>query len=87
MKEYEFVRVELSTMRRRPKEDYQQIIHDYAKRGWRFVQIFAPSIDGYGAAAILKSYLKGCGKSLIDMTKLFRSLYLHLYNFCKCGIT
>ncbi|WP_425333448.1 hypothetical protein [Bacillus subtilis] len=27
MKEYEFVRVELSTMRRRPKEDYQQIIH------------------------------------------------------------
>lgn len=31
MKEYEFVRVELSTMRRRPKEDYQQIIHDYAK--------------------------------------------------------
>lgn len=38
MKEYEFVRVELSTMRRRPKEDYQQIIHDYAKRGWRFVQ-------------------------------------------------
>ncbi|QHM17227.1 hypothetical protein C7M30_00846 [Bacillus subtilis] len=42
MKEYEFVRVELSTMRRRPKEDYQQIIQDYAKRGWRFVQIFAP---------------------------------------------
>ncbi len=34
MKEYEFVRVELSTMRRRPKEDYQQIIHDYAKEGW-----------------------------------------------------
>ncbi|MCY7964948.1 DUF4177 domain-containing protein [Bacillus inaquosorum] len=38
-------------MRRRPKEDYQQIIHDYAKSGWTFVQIFAPSIDGYGAAA------------------------------------
>lgn len=51
MKEYEFVRVELSTMRRRPKEDYQQIIHDYAQRGWTFIQIFAPSIDGYGAAA------------------------------------
>ncbi|MEC1755122.1 DUF4177 domain-containing protein [Bacillus mojavensis] len=51
MKEYEFVRVELSTMRRRPKEDYQQIIRDYAQRGWKFIQIFAPSIDGYGAAA------------------------------------
>lgn len=51
MKEYEFVRVELSTMRRRPKEDYQQIIRDYAQKGWKFIQVFAPSIDGYGAAA------------------------------------
>ncbi|KYC99617.1 hypothetical protein B425_1945 [Bacillus amyloliquefaciens] len=50
-KEYEFVKVELSTMRRRPKEDYREIIHQYAERGWRLVQIFAPSIDGYGAAA------------------------------------
>ncbi|MCY8515235.1 DUF4177 domain-containing protein [Bacillus atrophaeus] len=51
MKKYEFVRVELSSMRRRPKEDYQEIIHQYAKQGWKLVQIFAPSIDGYGAAA------------------------------------
>ncbi|PSA94653.1 DUF4177 domain-containing protein [Bacillus atrophaeus] len=51
MKKYEFVRVELSSMRRRPKEDYQEIIHEYAKQGWKLVQIFAPSIDGYGAAA------------------------------------
>lgn len=41
----------VSTMRRRPKEDYQQIIHDYAKEGLKFIQIFAPSINGYGAAA------------------------------------
>ncbi|WP_268527518.1 DUF4177 domain-containing protein [Bacillus vallismortis] len=41
----------MSTMRRRPKEDYQQIIHDYAKEGLKFIQIFAPSINGYGAAA------------------------------------
>ncbi|MCY8506604.1 DUF4177 domain-containing protein [Bacillus atrophaeus] len=51
MKKYKFVRVELSSMRRRPKEDYQEIIHEYAKQGWKLVQIFAPSIDGYGAAA------------------------------------
>ncbi|KXZ22461.1 DUF4177 domain-containing protein [Bacillus nakamurai] len=51
MKEYEFVKVELSSMRRRPKENYQEIIHQYAKQCWRLVQIFAPSIDGYGAAA------------------------------------
>ncbi|ASB89139.1 DUF4177 domain-containing protein [Bacillus sonorensis] len=51
MKEYEFVRVELSAFNKKPKEDYQQIIHDYAQKGWRFVQIFAPGISGYGTAA------------------------------------
>ncbi|ATH91793.1 hypothetical protein ACH95_04225 [Bacillus glycinifermentans] len=51
MKEYEFVRVELSSFNRKPKVDYQQIIHDYAGKGWRFVQIFAPGTSGYGSAA------------------------------------
>lgn len=64
MKEYEFVRVELSTMRRRPKEDYQQIIHDYAKSGWTFVQIFALVSMGMEQTLILKSYLKEMRKKL-----------------------
>ncbi len=42
MKEYEFVRVELSSFNRRPKEDYQQIIHDYAGKGWRVLFKFSP---------------------------------------------
>ena len=31
-------------------KDYQQVIHQHAKQGWRLVQIFAPGIAGYGAA-------------------------------------
>lgn len=50
MYEYKFVRVELSPFRRRPKEDYQAIIHQHAQEGWRLVQIFAPSAGGDGAA-------------------------------------
>lgn len=38
-------------MARKPKEDYQSIIHTHAEQGWRFVQIFAPATQGYGAAA------------------------------------
>ncbi|MEC1261050.1 DUF4177 domain-containing protein [Bacillus swezeyi] len=51
MKEYQFVKVELSSFNKKPKEDYQQIIHDYAQEGWKFVQIFAPGTSGYGTAA------------------------------------
>ena len=42
--EYKFVRVELQSGVRTdtPKEDYQKIVHDHAKEGWRLFQIFAP---------------------------------------------
>lgn len=52
MYQYEFVRVELKTkfFTKKPKEDYQDIIKTYADKGWRFKQIFAPAIQGYGAA-------------------------------------
>ncbi|UCE58817.1 MAG: DUF4177 domain-containing protein [Phycisphaerales bacterium] len=32
------------------KERYQDVIHKYARDGWRLVQIFAPGTGGYGAA-------------------------------------
>lgn len=53
MYEYKFVKIELksSLMTSKPKEDYQTIITEHAKEGWRFVQIFAPSTVGYGSAA------------------------------------
>ncbi|ENQ3079242.1 MULTISPECIES: DUF4177 domain-containing protein [Bacillus] len=53
MYEYKFVKIELKSglMASKPKEDYQTIITEHAKEGWRFVQIFAPSTVGYGSSA------------------------------------
>ncbi|MFJ8529887.1 hypothetical protein CON65_21575 [Bacillus pseudomycoides] len=52
MYEYKFIKVELKSglVEYKPKEDYQQIITEHAKDGWRFVQIFAPGTKGYGHA-------------------------------------
>ncbi len=50
MYEYEFVKIELSVWTG-PKEDYQQIVRDYAEKGWRLVQIFAPGNKGNGGAS------------------------------------
>ncbi len=53
MYKYEFVRIELKSgfLSTKPKEDYQEIIHSYAKKGWKFKQIFAPATSGYGSAS------------------------------------
>ena len=53
MYKYEFVRIELksSFLSVKPAEDYQEIIHEYAKKGWKLKQIFAPPISGYGSAS------------------------------------
>ncbi|PFD38172.1 hypothetical protein CN285_19035 [Bacillus cereus] len=48
MFEYEFVKIELhwGFTRVKPAEDYQEIIQEHARDGWRFVQIFTPPIGG-----------------------------------------
>ncbi|MBS4207340.1 DUF4177 domain-containing protein [Bacillus sp. FJAT-50079] len=51
MHEYKFVEIKLSSWNNKPTEDYREIIKKHAKDGWRFVQIFAPAIKGYGSAA------------------------------------
>jgi hypothetical protein len=44
--EYKFIKVDVSgVMTRTPKEDYHRIVEQYAKEGWRLVQIFAPSVS------------------------------------------
>ena len=50
--EYKFVRMGEGWMgvRRQAKQEYQQVVHEHARQGWRLVQIFAPAIAGYGAA-------------------------------------
>lgn len=50
--EYKFVRLGEGWMgvKKSAREEYQQVIHEHARQGWRLVQIFAPAIAGYGAA-------------------------------------
>jgi len=50
--EYKFVRLGegwLGMKKVRP-EEYQGVVNDHAKQGWRLVQIFSPSIGVYGAS-------------------------------------
>lgn len=52
MYNYKYVKLPLAgIITYKPKEDYKKIIAEHAKDGWRFVQIFAPAINGYGKAA------------------------------------
>lgn len=46
MYEYKFVRVEVKIMSGKPKKDYQDIIVEHAKDGWRLNQIFALPRNG-----------------------------------------
>jgi len=50
MYEYKFVRVGLyrSFFERKPTKDYEEIVHQHARQGWRLVQIFAPGVWGPG---------------------------------------
>ncbi len=50
--EYTFIRLGEGWLgaRREAKEQYQQLVHDHARDGWRLVQVFAPGTGGYGAA-------------------------------------
>lgn len=50
MYKYEFVRIELKSgfIKMKPKQDYKEIIIEYAKNGWRFKQIFANVLGVYG---------------------------------------
>lgn len=45
-----FVKVELvqKFITMIPEENHQEIIHAYARYGWKFKQIFAPSVTTYG---------------------------------------
>ncbi len=50
--EYEIVRHGAGWLqvKKAARTDYEEIIHDYARRGWRLVQVFAPSIGTYGTS-------------------------------------
>ena len=50
--EYKFVRLGEGMMgvKKSARQQYQQVINEHAREGWRLVQIFAPAIAGYGSA-------------------------------------
>ncbi len=50
--EYRFIRLGegWGGARSEAREGYQEAVHEYAREGWRLVQIFAPGIGVYGAA-------------------------------------
>lgn len=45
--EYKFVRLEGSIFGslKKPEQEYQNVIHEHAKKGWRLVQIFSSPGD------------------------------------------
>lgn len=51
MYEYKFVKLGVKGFFiSKPEKDYHAIIEEYAKDGWRLVQILAPPIGSYGIA-------------------------------------
>ena len=50
--EYEFVRLGEGWLgvKRDAKREYQDVVHDRARKGWRLVQVFAPSFGAYGVS-------------------------------------
>ncbi len=54
MYEYKFLKIDVGTLTMKIKGDYQQIVHDHAKDGWRLVQIFSPSTGIAGTSAYIE---------------------------------
>jgi len=50
--EYKFVRLGegFLSARSEARHDYQEVVRQHAREGWRLVQIFAPGVGAYGAA-------------------------------------
>ena len=50
--EYKFVRLGegLIVVKKEGRETYQAVVNEYAREGWRLVQLFAPGTGVYGAA-------------------------------------
>jgi hypothetical protein len=58
--EYKFVRLKGSFFGslKKIEQEYQQTIHDHARKGWRLVQIFSPGIGIYGASTYYELVLE-----------------------------
>lgn len=51
MYEYRFIKIGVKGFfKRRPEIDYHTLVRNYAKEGWRLVQILTPPLGSYGVA-------------------------------------
>lgn len=48
MYDYKIIRIPISMWTGKPKEDYLNVIREYAEEGWRFIQIYRPPSHAYG---------------------------------------
>ena len=55
---YKFVRLSLGSFSGKPDQDYRHVVEDYAGRGWRLVQIFAPGTGAAGSAKYFELVLE-----------------------------
>ncbi|MEB2281099.1 DUF4177 domain-containing protein [Lysinibacillus xylanilyticus] len=58
MYEHKFVKIQLSTWKLTPEEDYHKVVYDNEKEGWELVQIFAPGITGHGTPSFFELIFK-----------------------------
>jgi len=58
--EYKFIRLGEGFLgvRKSAQQEYQKVIEDHARQGWRLVQIFAPGTGVYGTAKYFEVILE-----------------------------
>ncbi|WP_312099436.1 DUF4177 domain-containing protein [Niallia sp.] len=70
MYEYQFVSIPVGGFSGKPKKDYQAIVHEYAKAGWRLHSVLTPPFGNGGMAItmelIFEKEQKEEGESLIS---------------------
>lgn len=54
MYEYKFVKISVGAFSGSPKDDYQGIIHEHARQGWKLHQIFTPPLGAGGQAVSME---------------------------------
>ena len=54
MYEYQLVSIPVGSFTSKPKKDYQEIVHNYAKQGWKLHSIFTPPFRNDGIATTME---------------------------------
>lgn len=52
------MKVNLSSFKHTPEQDYHSVVYEHEKEGWELVQIFAPGIKSYGMPSFYELIFK-----------------------------